>query len=79
MPFDPVDRFFKATLMMVNNILYRMSFCNPKDWPYIDENTNFTINFRGKLMNIKFPFKVKASPFEQYIKLIAEYIQKIIN
>ena len=51
-----------------------MSLCNPKDWPYIDENTNFTINFRGKLMNIKFPFKVKASPFGQYIKLIAEYI-----
>ena len=25
MPFDPVDRFFKASLMKVNNILYRMS------------------------------------------------------
>ena len=76
LPFDPVGGYKKgiASILFLNNIIYRMSLCNPKDWPYIDENTNFTINFRGKLMNIKFPFKVKASPIEQYITLIAEYI-----
>ena len=76
MPFDPVGGYSISifNILILNNIAYKMSLCNPKDWPYIDENTNFTINFRGKLMNIKFPFKVKASPIEQYITLIAEYI-----